>query len=50
MNTKMKENYFAPETVSLELVSESLICNSEITGIESERIDYGDPGNEIIWN
>ena len=50
MNTKMKENYVAPETVSVELVSESLICNSEITGIESDRIDYGDPGDEIIWN
>ena len=50
MNTKMKENYVAPETISVELVSESLICNSEITGIESDRIDYGDPGDEIIWN
>ncbi len=50
MNTKMKENYVVPETVSVELVSESLICNSEITGIDSDRIDYGDPGDEIIWN
>ena len=48
MNTKMKENYVAPETVSVELVSESFICDSEITGIVSDRIDYGDP-NEITW-
>lgn len=46
----MKENYVAPETVSVELVSESFICNSDITAIDSERIDYGDPGDEIIWN
>lgn len=50
MNTKMKEYYVTPETISVTLVSESLICNSEITGIESERIDYGAPGDEIIWN
>lgn len=48
MNTKTKENYVAPETVSVELVSESFICNSEITGIDSERIDYGDPEN-LTW-
>ena len=48
MNSKMKENYVAPETVSVELVSESLICNSEITGIDSERIDYGNPEN-LTW-
>ena len=48
MNTKMKENYVAPETVSVELFSESLICNSEITGIDSERIDYGKP-QDLTW-
>ena len=48
MNTKLKENYIAPETVSVELVSESLICNSEITGIDSDRIDYGTP-EELTW-
>lgn len=44
----MKENYVTPETISIELVSESFICDSEITGIHSDRIDYGDP-NEITW-
>ena len=48
MNTKMKENYVTPETISVKLVSESFLCNSEITGIESERIDYGDPEN-LTW-
>lgn len=48
MNSKMEENYVAPETVSVELVSESIICNSEITGIDSERIDYGNPEN-LTW-
>lgn len=48
MNIKMEENYVAPETVSVELVSESIICNSEITGIDSDRIDYGDPEN-LTW-
>lgn len=48
MNTKMKENYVAPETISIELVSESFICNSEITGIASDRIDYGDP-QDLTW-
>ena len=48
MNSKMEENYVAPETVSVELVSESIICNSEITGIESERIDYGNP-QDLTW-
>lgn len=50
MNTKMKENYVTPETISVKLVSESFICDSEITGIDSGRIDYGAPGDEIIWN
>jgi len=48
MNTKMKENYVAPETVSVELVSESFLCNSEITAIDSDRIDYGTP-EELTW-
>ena len=48
MNTKMKENYVTPETISVKLVSESFLCSSEITGIESERIDYGDPEN-LTW-
>jgi len=48
MNTKMEENYVAPETVSVELVSESIICNSEITGIDSKRLDYGDP-ESLTW-
>ena len=48
MNTKTKENYVAPETVSVELVSESFICNSEITAIDSDRIDYGNP-ETLTW-
>lgn len=48
MNTKTKENYVAPETIPVELVSESFLCNSEITAIDSDRIDYGNP-NEITW-
>jgi len=48
MNTKKEENYVAPETVSVELVSESIICNSEITDIDSERLDYGDP-KSLTW-
>lgn len=48
MNTKMKENYVAPESVSFELVSEGFICNSQLTGISGERIDYDDP-QILIW-
>lgn len=48
MNTDLKENYVAPETFSVRLISESFLCNSEITGIDSNRIDYGNP-EEIIW-
>ncbi len=48
MNTRMKENFVAPETISVELVSESFICDSEITGIDSERIDYGNP-QDLTW-
>ena len=48
MNTRMKENYVAPETISVELVFESFICDSEITGIDSERIDYGNP-QDLTW-
>jgi hypothetical protein len=46
MNTitkKKKENYVAPETISVRLISERFLCNSDITGIDSERIDYGPP-------
>lgn len=46
MNKKI--NYVAPETFSVRLISESFLCDSEITGIDSERIDYGDP-EIFIW-
>ena len=49
MNTKTKEYYIAPETISVELFSESFLYNSEITGIDSSRIDYGLPQDPIIW-
>lgn len=48
MNTKLKENYIAPETFSVRLISEGFLCNSETTGIDSSRIDYGLPEG-IIW-
>jgi hypothetical protein len=48
MNTDLKENYVAPETFSVRLIAESFLCDSEITGIDSNRIDYGDP-QELIW-
>jgi len=44
MNTKIKENYVTPESLSVVLASESIICTgSEITGMDAERIDYGGP-------
>lgn len=48
MKTKMKENYVVPQTEEMELISENLICDSQITGIDSERIDYGNPEN-LTW-
>ena len=48
MNPILKENYIAPETFSVRLISEGFLCNSETTGIDSNRIDYGDP-QELIW-
>lgn len=43
MNTKMKDNYVAPESISVELVSEGFICDNDITGIFREHFDYGIP-------
>ena len=48
MKTKMKENYVVPQAEEMELISENLICDSQITGIDSERIDYGNPEN-LTW-
>jgi hypothetical protein len=48
MNTDLKENYVAPETFSVRLIAESFLCDSETTGIDSNRIDYGLP-EDIIW-
>jgi hypothetical protein len=48
MKTKMKENYVVPQTEEMELISENLICDSQITGIDSDRIDYGNPEN-LTW-
>ncbi len=48
MKNNTKESYVAPETFSVKVVSENFLCNSEITGIDSERLDYGDPEN-LTW-
>lgn len=48
MKTKMKKNYVVPQTEEMKLISENLICDSQITGIDSERIDYGNPEN-LTW-
>lgn len=45
---KKKENYVTPETFSVRLISESFLCDSDITGIYSERIDYGLP-EPLAW-
>jgi len=48
MKTKLKENYVVPQTEEMELISENFICDSQITGIDSDRIDYGNPEN-LTW-
>lgn len=48
MKTKMKENYVVPQTEEMELIFENFICDSQITGIDSDRIDYGNPEN-LTW-
>ena len=48
MDPILKENYVAPETFSVGLISEGFLCNSDITGIYSERIDYGLP-EQLAW-
>lgn len=48
MKTQMKEYYVVPQMDAMELISESIICESGITGIDSDRIDYGDP-QSLTW-
>ena len=48
MKTKLKENYVVPQTEEMELISENFICDSKITGIDRDRIDYGNPEN-LTW-
>lgn len=48
MKIQMKENYVVPQMDAMELISENFICDSQITGIDSDRIDYGNPEN-LTW-
>lgn len=48
MDIKMKKDYVAPKTVPDRFVSESFLCDSKNTGIDSDRIDYGEP-EELNW-
>ena len=48
MNTLKKENYVVPGIISVKLVPPGFFCTSETTGVDSYRLDYGDPEN-IIW-
>lgn len=48
MNIKMKEEYFAPKSVSKELNLESIVCDSPFSGVEASRSDYGE-AEEQEW-
>ena len=44
MYTHIKENYEAPETVSIEMATEVFVCAS----IEVTRVDYENP-IDMLW-
>lgn len=45
----MKQDYVAPDTVSVKLVSENFICDStDISNLLGDRDDYGLP-EIIVW-
>lgn len=48
MKKNLKDNYVAPEIFPVELVSESLICQSDISNLTGDREDYGTP-EILIW-
>lgn len=40
----MKQQYVAPETVIVKVVSEAFICQSDVFTLDNvDRLDYGDP-------
>lgn len=48
MKKNLKDNYVAPEIFPVELVSESLICQSDSSNLTGNRDDYGTP-EILIW-